>query len=681
MCFRRLNATHQTGCSCKLMPTFDSFLSILSGCFTFHILAAGKSAGSVGVLHLISEDSDFDFLLNNPPAPPYAAIVTPKHFTREKILKLRDSAFVSAIVLINDTRGMESFSPESKCPNEFYSHSKQPVCDATKPETTWNPFGSGLLQENFDIPIIFLSHKEESEKVVKCFEQFNVGDLKGQDQRSLCSIEINSFMSAAGNSHICMRRSGGFKVLNQLHYCDPLQGKNIYATLFPRAIVKPENRSNDKDEKIILISARLDTASNFDGMGSGAMDSMAAIATLISTGHYLRKIITSNEVYAKNNVNIMFMLFNGESFDYIGSQRFLYDLQKGDAFPAPSSYTKPLNLDNIVMMIDIGPLDSFDELSLYHLNESDVGRKFAASAEYYKKTLNLNVKISDVVTDNIPPVSAQTFLRENSSFPAFVVATKKPENKFYHSVYDDDTNLNYTYHNTSKDFDDLPSTDDDSSEFPSTSVQIKIRNIASLIALGLYDILHPNQKYDQKKVASVVLVDEFLYCYLVASRCRLFESILDFQGKFRANDFPPKRYISVQASLTMEATGWAHRSLGFALSEKIPGLEKENCSTLPYYWIPGSKAIGECRLTTQNFSVALSPAFEEVDYDFKSNKYSTWTESTWNELSARIFLRPSATHESLTFSIGFTVMILSFVIVYLVSSKADVLFADVAVEQ
>ena len=643
------------------------------------ISAAGKSTGSVGVLHLIQQDSDFNFLLDKPPAPPYAAIVTPKHFSRENILKLRDSEFISAIVVVNDTEGIQTFSQESKCPNQFFRHSQQPTCEASKPESMWNPFGTGLLQEDFEIPIIFLSNKNESDKVIKCFNDFNT-DFENQDTKSLCSIEIKSFMSAAGNSEICMRRTEIFKVLNQVHYCDPLQGKNIYGTLFQRQIVSPENRTVNKDEKIILITARLDTTSMFDGLGLGAMDSMASVATLITTAHFLRKIVTSNEIYEKNNINVMFVLFNGESYDYIGSQRFVYDLKKGDAFPALSSYTRPLTLDNVLMMIDIGPLDSFSELNFYHLANSPWSDKFIASVEHYKNELKLNLNITAQVTNNIPPVSAQTFLRENSTFPAFVLATVKPENKFYHSVYDDINNLNYTYHNTSKDFDELPNAHD-SSDFAAASVQVKIRNIASVLALGIYDMLYDGHKFTQNQIASEVLVDEFLYCYLVASKCRLFESVYEFQGSFHGNDFPPQRYISVQSQLTLEATGWAYRVFGFVLSEKDTARTKNNCTTLPHYWIPGSNMSGECRITTQNFSLALSPAFEEEGYNFKSNQYSTWTESTWNELSARIFLRPSAYHESFTFSIGFVTMILSFVIVYLINSKADVLFAEVAVEQ
>lgn len=65
-----------------------------------------------------------------------------------------------------------------------------------------------------------------------------------------------------------------------------------------------------------------------------------------------------------------------------------------------------------------------------------------------------------------------------------------------------------------------------------------------------------------------------------------------------------------------------------------------------------------------------------IDYDWKSGKYSTWTESTWRELSARIFLRPAKSHEALTLSIGFIVLIISFVLVFLVNSKSDILFGD-----
>lgn len=105
-------------------------------------------------------------------------------------------------------------------------------------------------------------------------------------------------------------------------------------------------------------------------------------------------------------------------------------------------------------------------------------------------------------------------------------------------------------------------------------------------------------------------------------------------------------------------------------------LEKEKCSPLPYRWYPGYESKGVCVRTTQNYSAALSPAFRIPNYDYASGEYSTWTESTWNSMSARIFLRPSPTHEAFTLSIGLITLIISFLIVYMVNAKTDVLFGN-----
>lgn len=639
---------------------------------SFFFLTASKMSGNVGALHFIQNESDFEFLTKNPPAPPYAAIVKPKDFTRENILRLRDSQLVSAIILINDTEGLTSFSQELKCPNEFHTHLQQPQCDATKPETTWNPFGSGLLQENFEIPIIFLSDQNETAKVVKCFNDFNA-DLKTQAQRSLCSIEVNALMTGAGNSEICMRRSKGVQLLNQVRYCDPLQGKNIFGTLYPRQIISSENRTIDVTEKFILISARFDTATGFDGLGLGAMDSLTSAATLVTAAHFLRKITSGIK-----DVNVIFILFNGESFDFIGSQRFIYDLKKSNTFPSPMTRTRPINLDNVLFAVDIGVLDNFDEISLITVKDSEFASNFSAAVQSYNKLFNFNLHINLKTSDNIPPVSAQTFLRENVTFPVLVVTTEKPENRFYHSVFDDAANLNYTYRNTSGNFDALEKANFGSYE--AASIQARIRNVATLISLAVFDSI-TGKSYDGKEIASAELTDEFLYCYLVASKCRLIQATYDFKGDFKGFNFPPLRYISVQQSTILESTAWMYSIFAFALGRE-DNSAKENCTILPKMWIPGVNSTGECRVTTQNFSLALSPAFEdEENYDFTSNRYSTWTESTWNSLSARIFLRPSATHESLTFSIGFVVMILSFVAVFLIKSKSDVLFGDIAAEQ
>ncbi|VVC94150.1 unnamed protein product [Leptidea sinapis] len=70
--------------------------------------------------------------------------------------------------------------------------------------------------------------------------------------------------------------------------------------------------------------------------------------------------------------NVLWTLFNGESFDYIGSQRVAYDLSRG-AWPAVS----PLSPADIKLHIEIGQLGG--SLQLFKDNTSWPLHAFAPS--------------------------------------------------------------------------------------------------------------------------------------------------------------------------------------------------------------------------------------------------------------------------------------------------------------
>lgn len=162
---------------------------------------------------------------------------------------------------------MDNFSHESKCPNQYSLNSfkKEEQCNPNNIENTWNPFGTDLLHENFPFPLYYISDANEIKKLIDCFDKFNNFDYANQNYRSLCSIQINTFMSASVNSEVCVRRTNTASNLHPPKFCDPLQGKNVYATLFPREIVPKNERTVKETEKFILISTSIDTTSLFDG--------------------------------------------------------------------------------------------------------------------------------------------------------------------------------------------------------------------------------------------------------------------------------------------------------------------------------------------------------------------------------------------------------------------------------
>lgn len=61
-------------------------------------------------------------------------------------------------------------------------------------------------------------------------------------------------------------------------------------------------------------------------------------------------------------------------------------------------------------------------------------------------------------------------------------------------------------------------------------------------------------------------------------------------------------------------------------------------------------------------------------YDMKSGVYSTWTESVWQMLSVRMFLKPAAATERFSMILGSWVAGFSFMLVWLINKRADVLF-------
>jgi hypothetical protein len=67
-------------------------------------------------------------------------------------------------------------------------------------------------------------------------------------------------------------------------------------------------------------------------------------------------------VYCFADNNVLFLLLNGESYDYIGSSRVVWDMQNGIFPMKPSSSATceppPLSLHNIALFIELGQIST-----------------------------------------------------------------------------------------------------------------------------------------------------------------------------------------------------------------------------------------------------------------------------------------------------------------------------------
>ncbi|KAJ8734054.1 hypothetical protein PYW07_014605 [Mythimna separata] len=662
-CFRRLNGTHQTGCSSGIN-------------------------GAVGVVHMIKEIIDVQWLMQNATAGPYMVVVS-THLFPDVIEHILEKPAIIAGILLHDnaTGSSASFSQETRCPNEYSSSYGSTCSDSAAGGITWNEKGTGLLRRDIPFPIFYLpiSKTFEIEKLDQCYLRYNVMDPANQKGRPLCSVQLHSFMFAAVDTEVCLRRSTSSALLTPTKVCDPLGDHNIYYSLFPRT------KDNKNSQEITLVTARIDSASLFDGVSPGAASSVVGMVTLLTAATALSQMIPVKDasVYGQN---VLWTLFNGEAFDYIGSQRVAYDIKQG-TWPANA----PLSVGDIRLHVEVGQiggsLSVYDNTWPLHAFVPYVD-DIPAIAEFlntFSSNLEKNITLTPDYNSNLPPSSLHSFRRtfrnetESGALPEVLLTDFKAtfSNMFYNSALDDYDNIDFTYHNITVDnkgtfipTDALVA----NGTFKEVDPQVKIARLATVLARTLYQRV-AGKAYAGNISVSAHLVDEMLYCFLKSQACRLLQAAE--YASSGADEKPPERpaplYVGV-AAVGSTAPVFAGHLLALLTGTQLP-LNRTDCYDLSVpgfsqYYLKGWNNSGVCIQTTMNISAALSPAFTIPNYNLKSGEYSTWTESVWQAMWARMFVSSSGVGARVAAVSGAVATLLAALLTYWLQTHAARIFTD-----
>ncbi|CAH0722537.1 unnamed protein product, partial [Brenthis ino] len=669
-CFRRLNGTHQAGCSSSL-------------------------SGGIGVVHMIQNTSDAEWLVYNASAGPYMAIVDTVVFYDIIELLMKNPENVAGILLYdNPSIRPDAFSQESRCPNE-YSVGPGTQCSFSHiGGIVWNEKGTDLIRRDIPFPIFFLPQPRitEIDKIKECFEKYN-SDLDNQKGQPLCSLQLNSFMYAAVNSAVCLRRSTTSAILTSTKVCDPLGDYNVYYSLFPRA-----KESETKKKPVTLVTARIDSASLFDGVAPGAASSVVGMVTQMVAATALAQMIpvADMDFYDKN---VLWTFFNGESFDYIGSQRVAYDIARR-AWPPLS----PLSPSDIDLHIELGQIGG--SFQLFKDNASWPLYAYAPYDQFYKIPSQVNKFLQEMLTNtnqnnltivpefniNLPPSSLHSFRRilsnetESGLLPEVLIVDYKETftNKFYQSALDDHESIGFVYHNISIGSEgQFLSTSELLSKgiMKDTEAQIKIARLATSLAQTLYQQV-TGRPYTGDVAASAHLVDEMLYCFLRSPACRLLAAADYAGGDEAAAARAAPLYVGVATWASAPALYAGHLITlltGAQLLLDRGSCEKYELEGFSHYWLKGWNRTGVCIQTTMNFSQAISPAFVKPDYDMSSGEFSTWTESVWQAMWARVFVRATGAGARLAAVTGAAATLAAAALTYWLQRHSDLIFTDDAV--
>uniref|UniRef100_A0A8C4E017 Nicastrin n=1 Tax=Dicentrarchus labrax TaxID=13489 RepID=A0A8C4E017_DICLA len=653
-CVRLLNATHQIGCQSSL-------------------------SGNVGVLHVLESEDNLDWVLKSGPNPPYLVILESPLFTRSIMMKLKNGSrrVAGVVVVAPNANPLEAFSPHTTCPNEnsgVYSEDYDPAlahCNVT----VWNPFGNGLAYEEFDFPIFSLKDDNDTHVIRQCYMEHNRAVNGSTPQYPLCAMQLYSHMSAVTNTATCMRRNDIDFSISPEMVCDPLGDYNVWASTRP---INNTAKGHKMWESVVIAAARLDSRSFFFDIAPGADSGVSGFVTLLAAAHALRNATQE----APPNRTILYAFFQGETFDYIGSSRMVYDMQNNQF---------AVDLDNVHSVLEIGQVGLHTESKLW-LHSDPVSRKNSSVLFQVRKLIEnlqsaaggLNISMDEPsVSQPLPPSSFQRFLRARP-IPGVVLEDHQSafSNRFYESMYDNAEYLNISYPPNM--------TPEEQLEFVTDTAKA-LTEVATMVAKALYMQAGGSEPQLSSIKADAQIVTRLLYGFLVRSNNSWFQQLIPSDLMSHLANRPTNFYVGVTqqsseptllvqhllANLTGSTVNITQEN---CQNQREDENDKENKHMYYYMWVQGAappnstQREGFCIRSTVRLSKALSPAFDMREYTSKD--YSTWTESRWKSIKGRIFLVASHDLEMLTLGVGIAVLLTSLLLTYVISSKADMLFSS-----
>ncbi|XP_073498371.1 LOW QUALITY PROTEIN: nicastrin [Phyllobates terribilis] len=378
---------------------------------------------------------------------------------------------------------------------------------------------------------------------------------------------------------------------------------------------------------------------------------------------------------------LQFGNFFMEVFDYIGSSRMVYDMEKGKF---------PIRLNNIHSFVELSQVALRNDSALWihtdpiSRSNDSVNAEVEQLIQFLKNSsadTNVTLQESDQ-SQPLPPASFQRFLRVRN-IPGLVLTDHRTayRNKYYNSMYDTAASINMNY----------PSglSKEEALNYVTEAAQ-SLSDVATLLARTLYRQAGGNRSADIQ--ADVKSVTRMLYGFLVMSNNSWFQSIIKSDWKGSLGEKPPQYYVTASLIGRTQSPNPPTSFLIAVLANltgQVVNYTKEECQSpdkaadsklYEYLWVQGplndnsTTRTPYCVRTTLRSYLAESPAFELNEWD--STEYSTWTESRWKEIRARIFLVPSHELEVITLIVGIAVLLLSFGATYFINSKADVLFTS-----
>ncbi|XP_031397601.1 nicastrin isoform X2 [Punica granatum] len=531
---------------------------------------------------------------------------------------------------------IKGFSPAQKFPEaEFAPYSNISY--------EWNPLGSGILKNAYNFPVFLLS---DSSSLI--LQELASKNEKRKDGYTSSMAEFDLVMqttkSGTHDSESCLKEET----------CLPLGGYSVWSAL-PPINVSLGNQS----KPVILVTASMDSASFFRDKSLGAESPISGLIALLAAVDALSHLDGLDD----SSRQLVFLVFTGEAWGYLGSRRFLLELD------LQSDAVLGLNGTLIEMIVEIGSVGKSGgpgakKYYAHTAGASSVTNKTLDGLKRAQDSLGSDqVKITSASSANpgIPPSSLMAFIKKNTEISGVVLEDFDTAfvNKFYHSHLDDSSNINSS----------------------------AIATTASLVARTLYILASDEKNLSTTSLSTIKvnisLVEQLVGCLLSCDpgmSCELVHSYIS------ATTACPSNYVGVilgEPSSTPYSGAVADisRFLWNFLADKtsVPMVNlnstcSEGCSDRGGVCIRAeTDQKGVCVISTTRYVPAYSTRlkYESGTWIVLSANASDpmdvldpiWTESNWDAIGLRVYRVQDASYDRLVLLGGTAITVFAYLVI------------------
>ncbi|RWR95970.1 nicastrin isoform X1 [Cinnamomum micranthum f. kanehirae] len=524
------------------------------------------------------------------------------------------------------------FSPVENFPQAEFAPYKEADYD-------WNPAGSGIMWNRYDFPVFLLS--ENSTLILQEIADNNEKSNKAYPV-DVAEFDLVMQTTRAGthDSETCLKE----------HSCLPLGGYSVWSSL------PPINISSLKPPKPILLAATsLDSASFFRDRSVGADSPISGMISLLAAVDALSHVDGVHELRRQ----LVFLVLTGEAWGYLGSRRFLAELDMS------ADTVNGLDSRLIEQVVEIGSVgrgsSEVGTTFFLHAEEDSSGTKVMSSA--FQRACDslasesITIKRANTTNPGVPPSSLMSFLRKNNSISGVVLEEFNTAftNNFYHSHLDDQSNINST----------------------------SLVAAASLVARALYILASDDSDLSVPVLNSikvnVTLVEELLECLLTCDPGLSCGLVRDF---IVSSNTCPNHYVGVflGSPSGLEYVDDTSRFVWNFLADRtsIPRDNMSSCSgdcSNAGEVCVGAKAgsKGICMISTTRYVPAYSTRlkFEDESWHVLPVNASdpmgmvdpVWTESFWDTIGLQVYKVQSPSYDHFVLLGGVAVTIATYIAV------------------